>query len=93
MTKVSTKLRQVVFFADLSMDLAVDNHQIKQRKIAIGMHVLYGKSMCPVVADCVFRRKVAQAPCCPAARHFLVTRAYDADRVGIVAVLMEMATD
>ena len=54
MTKVSTKLRKVVFFADLSMDLAVDNHQIKQRKIAIGMHVLNGKSMSPVVADCVF---------------------------------------
>ena len=75
------------------MHLAVDNHQIKQRKIAIGLHVLNGKSMRPVVADCVFWREVAQAPCCPTARHFFVACAYDANSVGVVRVLMEVAAD
>lgn len=37
-----------------SMNLPVDDHQVKQGKIAIGLHVLNGKSMRPVVADCVF---------------------------------------
>ena len=75
------------------MHLAVYDHQIKQGKISIGLHVLNGKSMRPVVADCILGREVAQAPCCPAACNFLVTRADDADCVGIIAMLMEMAAD
>jgi len=75
------------------MHLPVYNHQIKQRKIAIGLHVLNGKSMCPVVADCVFRREVTKTTGSPAACNFLVTRADDANSVRVVAVLMEVAAD
>ncbi|MFN6191215.1 MAG: hypothetical protein ACK48S_09825, partial [Planctomycetia bacterium] len=93
MTKNRKKIRQVVFFADLSMHLAVDDHQVKQRKIAIGLHVLNGKSMRPVVRYCILGRKVTKTAGSPTTCNFLVTRAYDANRIGVIRVLMEVAAD
>ena len=75
------------------MHVTGHNHVVVKHKIAVRAQVLYGKSVRPVVADCVFRRKVAETSGRPATSDLFITGADDSDRVGVVRVLMEMATD
>lgn len=75
------------------MHVTGHNHVVMQHKISIRAQVLNGKSVRPVIRDSVIWRQVTEATSCPAARDFLVARADDSDRVGVVAVLMEMAAN
>ena len=75
------------------MHVTCHDHVVVEHEVAIFSEVLYSKPVRPVIRDSVIWRQVTEATSCPAARDFLIARADDSDRVGVVAVLVEVAAD